>query len=97
MVARFAGASLGLLAFTITVTAGLLVQNPVHVTLSRSIFALLVFCLIGLVLGTVAQLVVAEFERGREAEIRKRYHEDSIAAQDGGSAEAPSAQEGEPT
>ena len=74
MAARYAGASLGLLAFTIVVTAGLIARNPVTVTLSRSIFALFLFCLIGLVLGRVAQVVVAEHEDNREKEIRKRYH-----------------------
>ena len=74
MVARYAGASLGLLAFAIVVTAGLIARNPVTVTLSRSIFALFLFCLIGLVLGRVAQVVVAENEHKRETEIRKRYH-----------------------
>ena len=73
MVARYAGAGLGLLAFTITVIAGLLVQNPLTVTLSRSILALFTFCIIGLVLGTAAQMVVAEHEKQRESEIRKRY------------------------
>ena len=79
MVARYAGASLGLLAFTIVVTAGLIAQNPVTVTLSRSIFALFLFCLIGLVLGRVAQMVVAEHQRKWETEIRKRHHETSSA------------------
>ena len=51
MLARYAGASLGLLAFTIVVTAGLIARYPVTVTPSRSIFALFLFCLIGLVLG----------------------------------------------
>ena len=78
MVARYAGASLGLLAFLIVVTAGLIAQNPVTVTLSRSIFALFLFCLIGLVLGRIAQMVVAEHEQKRETEIRKRYHEPSV-------------------
>ena len=73
MVARYAGASLGLLAFTIVVTAGLIARNPVTVTLSRSIFALFLFCFIGLVLGQIAQMVVAEHEQKREMEIRKRY------------------------
>ena len=51
MVARFAGASLGLLAFATTAVAGLYVGNPPTVTLSRSILALFAFCLIGLLLG----------------------------------------------
>jgi len=75
MIARFAGAVLGLLAFAVTIVAGLWVRNPVTVTLSRSILATLVFCLIGLVLGTMVQLVVAEHERERLAEIRNRYRD----------------------
>ncbi|MHC4698565.1 MAG: hypothetical protein ACYTFA_17680 [Planctomycetota bacterium] len=76
MVARFAGAGLGFLAFSITAFAGLFVQNPVVVTLSRSILALFVFTIIGLALGRAAELVVHEYEKNRESEIRKRKHED---------------------
>jgi len=84
MAARYAGASLGLLAFSIVVTAGLIARNPVTVTLSRSIFALFLFCFIGLVLGRIAQVVVAEHEQKRESEIRKRFHEmQTPAAGDG--------------
>jgi len=72
MVARFAGASLGLLAFSITVIGGLFVENPVSVTLSRSIFALVVFCFLGLVLGSAAQRVVNEYESSRKEELRSR-------------------------
>lgn len=84
MVARFAGAGLGFLAFTITALAGLFVQNPVTVTLSRSLLALFVFGIIGLVLGTATELVVREYKDNRESEIRKRYNEDSTK-RDGGS------------
>ena len=76
MVARFTGVGLGLLAFTITIVAGVCIQNPVTVTLSRSILALFVFCLIGFVLGGAADVVVAEYEAGRESELQKRYRED---------------------
>ena len=86
MVARFAGASLGLLAFTITSAAGLLSQNPVEVTLSRSIFALVLFCVIGFLLGTATQMVVAEHERTRESEIRKLYRKDSAGTDSAGPA-----------
>ena len=68
MIARFAGAILGLLAFTITAVAGVWVQNPVTVTLSRSILALVAFCVIGVVLGTAAQVVVREHEKQRKSE-----------------------------
>lgn len=76
MVARFAGASLGLFAFTVAVIAGIYVQNPVSVTLSRGIFALFLFCGIGLVLGAAAQVVVNEHEHKRESEILEEYRDD---------------------
>ena len=95
MVARFAGATLGLLAFTITAAAGLAVRNPVEVTLSRSVLALFVFCLIGLLLGTAAQTVIAEREREGESQIRKRYHEDSAGKDDGDPEDGSRGTEGE--
>ena len=73
MIARYAGAVLGLFAFSIVVTTGLLVQNPIGVTLSRSILALFVFCLLGFVLGGAAQMVVNEHERSRSARIERQY------------------------
>lgn len=75
MVARFAGASLGLLAFTVTLVAGLVVRNPVEVTLSRAIFALFLFCLLGVAVGGAAQVVLADRQRARESEVRRRYEE----------------------
>lgn len=83
MVARFASAGLGLLAFAVTITAGLLAHNPVTVTLSRSIFALFAFCIVGFVLGGVASRVIAEHEEERKAEIRKRYREKSTDKDEG--------------
>ena len=76
MVARFTGASLGLFAFAVTTVAGLFVRNPVEVVLSRGILALFVFCLIGFLLGHVAQLVVTEYEKDRAAEISQRFRQD---------------------
>ena len=75
MVARYAGASLGLLAFAVTVSAGLFAQNSVEVTLSRSILSLFVFFGIGTVLGMAAQRVITEHEDVRESAIRERYRE----------------------
>jgi hypothetical protein len=84
MLARFAGATLGLLAFCITAVAGLCVNNPVAVTLSRSILALFVFCIIGLALGAAVELVVREYERTREEQIRRRYRTESDELDDAG-------------
>ena len=83
MVARYVGATLGLLGFSIAVLAGLFTQNPVMVTLSRGILALFVFCLIGLVLGGVAQMVVNEHGKNRESEIHQRYRGESAGTQNG--------------
>jgi len=83
MVARLTGASLGLLAFAVTVLAGLMVNNPVVVTLSRGILAMFLFCFLGLCLGAVAELVVREYERDRQSEIRERCRVQSEALKDG--------------
>lgn len=87
MVARYTGAGLGLLAFTVTIVSGLLVGNPVEVTLARSILALLVFCLLGLILGSVARRVVAEYEQQRKSEITERYRQDTTPRTTEGSTE----------
>lgn len=82
MIARYSGATLGLLAFTIVVTAGLFTQNPMTVTLSRSIFALFTFCLLGFVLGGAAQMVVNENTRQRKMEFREKLREISAVKDD---------------
>ena len=79
MVARYAGAGLGLLAFTVTILCGLIVRNPVSVVLSRSIFALFTFCLIGIILGTFARWIVSEHERSQAQRIKEKYQEDPAA------------------
>ncbi|MCH7591896.1 MAG: hypothetical protein IH989_03815 [Planctomycetes bacterium] len=89
MIARFAGAGLGLLAFAVTTISGLIAQVPADVTLSRSILALLLFCVIGLLLGGVAQRVIDEHRKGEESRIRARF-EESNAGTDGGVAESDS-------
>ncbi len=68
MVARVAGAVLGLLAFSITVFSGLWVHNPIETTLSRALWALCIFCAIGLILGTAAQASINEQIRTRRSE-----------------------------
>jgi len=70
MVARFTGASLGLFAFSITLIAGLVVQNPFAVTISRGLIALFTFCLLGLVLGAAADKVLSERERNQVADLQ---------------------------
>ena len=76
MVARYTGASLGLLAFAIAAIGGLYAQNPPFIILSRSILALFLFCLLGLLLGTAAQMVIDEHTHRGEQRIKERFRED---------------------
>ncbi len=66
---RFCGAAFGFLAFSITITLGLLCGNPVEVTLQRAIRALLVFCALGLLLGWIGYRIVDEHALRRKAEL----------------------------
>ncbi len=95
MMPRIAGASLGLLAFTISLVGGLLAGNPATVTLSRGILALFFFFLIGLVLGTIAQRVIHEYEKQRKDEMQRLHADGADPAESepaqGDSASHPSA------
>ncbi|NOX59742.1 MAG: hypothetical protein GXP29_12925 [Planctomycetes bacterium] len=62
MVARYTGAALGLFAFGLATLSGLIVGNPAEVILSRALWALVVFCVIGLTVGAAAQMVIGEYE-----------------------------------
>jgi len=84
MIARYSGATLGLLAFTIVITAGLFTHNPFTVTLSRSIFALFMFCILGFVLGGAAQLAVNENTRQRKMKFREKLQTISAIKDDTG-------------
>lgn len=96
MLARVAGASLGLFAFTVTVLAGLLVGNPVIAILSRGIIALFSFCVVGFVLGGIAQIVVREHANKREKEIVERYRKKTEALDRPDESSAPIELEAEP-
>ena len=66
MTPRAVGAALGFLAFSTTIIAGLWTRNPTSVVLARAIWAMLVFCVIGLLVGWAAQVVVREHLKRRE-------------------------------
>lgn len=71
MASRITGASLGLLAFSISIATGLLARNQPGVILTRAITAMIVFCLIGLAAGAAVSMVVREHVRNREAELEQ--------------------------
>lgn len=68
MIGRYTAAILGLLAFSVSAVVGVVIQNPAEVTLSRAIWSLFVFCVIGLVVGSAAQYVINDYAKRRLAE-----------------------------
>ena len=71
MIARYLGAVLGLLAFSLASFAGLAVGNPAQTVLSRALWSLMVFCVIGLAIGMAAQVVINEYEARKAKELEE--------------------------
>jgi hypothetical protein len=70
MIARFSGGVLGLFAFTVAAIAGTVVGNPPMAVITRALWALVVFCVLGLVVGMAAQMVIDEYVTRQEAGLR---------------------------
>lgn len=83
MIGRYTGGILGLLAFFVSIVVGLWAHNPVTVILSRAIWALCVFCVIGLVVGGAAQFVINDYARRRYKEVLAEPDETPSPKQDG--------------
>jgi len=73
MISRRAGAMLGLLAFSVAVAGGLYTDSTMMRTLERGLEALFLFSVLGFVLGCVAERVMHEYERTREAEFENHH------------------------
>jgi len=78
---RLCGACLGLFAFSIAIIQGLIVDNPADTTLVRGVEAMFAFCLIGLVVGWVAQRILDEHTVRRHGEMFKEVEEDEEPSQ----------------
>ena len=66
---RRAMAVLGLLSFTITILGGLAGGNRVEFILSRALWAMGLFCLLGWIVGWCAERVVAEHRTKQREQI----------------------------
>lgn len=66
---RLCGACLALFAFSITLLFGLFAGNPIEVILPRAIWALVLFCAIGLSVGWVGCRVLDEHSLRRHREM----------------------------
>ena len=62
---RRAGACLGLLAFCLTIVRGMGAGNPPEVILTRALWAMIIFFLLGLVLGFAGHLAISEHAANR--------------------------------
>lgn len=67
--ARLCGACLALFAFSITVLLGLFAENPIELVLPRAIWALILFCVIGMCVGWVGSRVLDEHALRRNREM----------------------------
>jgi hypothetical protein len=88
MIARFTGGVLGLLAFGVAASAGLVVGNPPMTVLTRALWALAIFCIVGLAVGAAAQAVVNEYVGNQEEKLRSSAGERAASA-DGADAAPP--------
>lgn len=66
---RLCGASLGLFAFSVAIIQGLMVENPGDVILVRAMWALFLFCGLGLIVGWVANRILDEHAQTRYREL----------------------------
>jgi len=82
---RLCGASLGLFAFAIAIFQGLLAGNPALVVLSRALWALVLFCMIGLIAGWVSYRVLDEHALQRSREMFSEIQEEEDAETSAGS------------
>lgn len=73
--ARIYGACAGLLAFAITILRGLAVDNPTETILARALLAMLIFLVLGSVVGWVGQAVVDEHKRLMQEEEARAQEE----------------------
>lgn len=80
MIARFAGGMLGLLAFGASAVIGLAVGNPPLVVATRALWALAIFCIVGLAVGAAAQAVINEYIAAQEEALRSPAGERTASA-----------------
>ncbi len=60
---RICGASLALLAFSVSILRGMAVGNPTDVILIRALWSLVLFLFLGLTAGWIAETVITEHNR----------------------------------
>jgi hypothetical protein len=84
MLAKLLAGVLGLMAFCVCILGGLSVGARAEVVIQRGLQAMIVFCLLGWVVGWAAEAVVYERVRkeAQEAAEKSRQHVQEIVADD---------------
>lgn len=77
---RVSGACLGLFAFAVTILAGLSAGNPATAILSRALWAMGAFFLLGCVLGYIALRVIDEHAIRRHKELFGAPRTDKVSS-----------------
>ncbi len=93
---RRAGACLGLLAFCLTIVRGMGAGNPPELILTRALWAMIIFFVLGMVLGYAGHLAINEHTASRAKQLgveleRARARPDDAEAAKAGAAEQTSA------
>lgn len=84
MLAKLLAGILGLMAFTVCILGGLSIGARAEVAIQRGLQAMLVFCLLGWVIGWAAEAVVYDRVRkeAREAAEKSHPHVDAVVVDD---------------
>ncbi|HOB74227.1 MAG TPA: hypothetical protein PKG54_06850 [Phycisphaerae bacterium] len=86
---RLCGAALGFLAFSVTTFLGIAAGNTAEVTIRRAVGAMVVFCVLGLCTGWVANRVLDEHALAKSREMFPKEPEEEAPAESGEEAGEP--------
>ncbi len=90
---RRAGACLGLLAFCLTIVRGMGAGNPPEVILTRALWAMIIFFILGMVLGYAGHLAVNEHTVRRAKTLAVELERAPTGPDDAEAAEAGAAEQ----
>ncbi len=90
---RRAGACLGLLAFFLAIVRGMGAGNPPELILTRALWAMIIFFILGMVLGYAGHLAISEHTANRAEKLAVELERARASPDDAEAAEAPAAEQ----
>lgn len=76
MLVRMTSGSLALFAFSVAIFRGLWVDNPVTTILLRAWYALMIFMVVGALIGYVAKIVLEEHFKDRTKQVLEKFNQE---------------------